>query len=138
MNQMSLPAPSEPILEIKDLKTYIFLAKSTVRAVDGVNLALGRKTTLGLVGESGCGKGVMAMSIMRLIQSPPSKIVDGAILLHDKKTGRAVDIARLAQRQAENAQTPLSGGQKDTCCGKNGPVLIYESLAAIERRWQPR
>jgi ABC-type dipeptide/oligopeptide/nickel transport system ATPase component len=60
-----------PILEIKDLKTYFFLERSTVRALDGVNLSLPRKTTLGLVGESGCGKSVMAMSVMRLIQSPP-------------------------------------------------------------------
>src|SRR5512145_694544 len=93
--------PTAPILEIKNLKTYFFLEKCTVRALDGIDLALPRKTTLGLVGESGCGKSVMAMSIMRLIQSPPGKIVEGQINLHRKKTGQVVDIASLDARGAE-------------------------------------
>ncbi len=86
------------ILEIKDLKTYFFLDNGTVRAVDGVDLTLDRNKTLGLVGESGCGKSVTAMSIMRLIQSPPGKIVEGEILFH--KNG-GVDIARLDPRGSE-------------------------------------
>lgn len=87
---------SPPILEIKNLKTYFYLEKYTVRAVDGVDLTLPRKSTLGIVGESGCGKSVMAMSVMRLIQSPPGKIVDGQILLQRTK-GKAgiVDITKL-------------------------------------------
>ena len=56
------------ILEIKNLKTYFFMERATVRAVDGVSLNLHRNTTLGLVGESGCGKSVLARSVMRLIQ----------------------------------------------------------------------
>ena len=84
MSQASL-TPTGPILEIKNLKTYFFLEKSTVRALDGVNLTLPRKSTLGLVGESGCGKSIMAMSVMRLIQSPPAKIVEGQINLHREK-----------------------------------------------------
>jgi ABC-type dipeptide/oligopeptide/nickel transport system ATPase component len=59
------------ILNIKNLKTYFFLDNGTVRAVDGVDLELDRNVTLGLVGESGCGKSVTAMSVMQLIQSPP-------------------------------------------------------------------
>jgi peptide/nickel transport system ATP-binding protein len=90
-----------PILEIKNLKTYFFLERSTVRALDGVNLTLPRKSTLGLVGESGCGKSVMAMSVTRLIQSPPGKIVDGQINLHRKETGEIIDIAQLDPRGAE-------------------------------------
>ena len=92
---------SDPILEIRDLKTYFFLEKSTVRALDGVNLALPRKSTLGLVGESGCGKSIMAMSVMRLIQSPPGRIVEGEINLHRKKTGEIIDIAQLDPRGQE-------------------------------------
>ena len=92
---------TSPILEIKNLKTYFFLEKSTVRALDGVNLILNRKTTLGLVGESGCGKSIMAMSVMRLIQSPPGKIVDGQINLHRKDSQEVIDIARLNPRGAE-------------------------------------
>ena len=86
---------SQPILEINNLKTYFFLEDSILRALDGVNLSLARKSTLGLVGESGCGKSVMAMSIMRLIQSPPGKIVDGEINLRRENTGEVVDIAKL-------------------------------------------
>ncbi len=101
--------PTTPILEIKNLKTYFFLEKSTVRALDGVDLSLPRKRTLGLVGESGCGKSVMAMSVMRLIQSPPGKIVDGQILLHRKKTGKIVDIAKLDARGPE--MRSIRGGE---------------------------
>jgi oligopeptide transport system ATP-binding protein len=100
MRQASIK-PAIPILEIKNLKTHFFLEKSTVHALDGVNLSLPRKTTLGLVGESGCGKSVMAMSVMRLIQSPPGKIVDGQINLHRKDTGEVIDIAQLDARGVE-------------------------------------
>ncbi|UCC63774.1 MAG: hypothetical protein JSV36_01570, partial [Anaerolineae bacterium] len=58
------------ILDIQNLKTYFFLDNGIVRAVDSVDLKLDRNTTLGLVGESGCGKSVTAMSVMQLIQSP--------------------------------------------------------------------
>ncbi len=84
----------ETILEIVNLKTYFFLEGGTVRAVDGVDLSLQRKHTLGVVGESGCGKSITAMSVMRLIQSPPGKIVDGQIKLYTKE-GEGVDIATL-------------------------------------------
>ena len=102
------PAVVSPILEISNLKTYFFLEKSTVRALDGVDITLPRKSTLGLVGESGCGKSVMAMSIMRLIQSPPGKIVEGQILYRNK-TGKCVDIARLDARGAEMRR--IRGGE---------------------------
>ena len=86
------------VLDIKQLKTYFFLDSGTVRAVDGVDISLDRNTTLGLVGESGCGKSVTAMSIMRLIQSPPGRIVEGEILFHHNG---GVDIATLDPRGLE-------------------------------------
>jgi len=86
------------VLDIKNLKTYFFLDSGTVRAVDGVDIALDRNTTLGLVGESGCGKSVTAMSVMRLIQSPPGRIVEGEILFHHNG---GVDIATLDPRGSE-------------------------------------
>ncbi len=89
------------ILEIENLKTYFFLEKGTVRAVDGVDLQLDRKTTLGLVGESGCGKSVTAMSVMQLIQSPPGKIVEGEIWLYRNRDGQGVNIVELDPRGAE-------------------------------------
>lgn len=108
---MSVPPaiPEAPILEIKNLKTYFFLERSTVRALDGVNITLPRKSTLGLVGESGCGKSVMAMSVMRLIQSPPGKIVSGEINLHRKDTNEIIDIAKLNPRGAEMRE--IRGGE---------------------------
>ncbi len=79
----------QTILEINNLKTYFFLETGTVRAVDGVDLKLDRDTTLGLVGESGCGKSITAMSIMQLFQSPPGRIVDGEIWLHRQEARRS-------------------------------------------------
>jgi peptide/nickel transport system ATP-binding protein/oligopeptide transport system ATP-binding protein len=102
MTQTAMQSPkstngalTHPILEVKDLKTYFFLEGGTVRAVDGVTFSLDSRQTLGIVGESGCGKSITAMSIMRLIQSPPGKIVNGQINLHLKDTDEIVDIARL-------------------------------------------
>ncbi len=67
------------ILEIENLKTIFHTRRGTVKALDGVNLALDRGVTLGIVGESGSGKTVLALSIMRLIPQPPGRIDAGAI-----------------------------------------------------------
>ena len=71
--------PAQTILEIDDLQTHFFTAVGTVRAVDGVTYALKPGETLGVVGESGCGKSVTALSILRLVANPPGRIVGGAI-----------------------------------------------------------
>src|SRR5215472_15220658 len=74
------PRPAmAPILEIADLRTWFFTRDGVVRAVDGVSLAVAPGETLAVVGESGCGKSVTALSILRLIPSPPGRIVSGAI-----------------------------------------------------------
>jgi len=98
------------VLEIKSLRTHFMLETSTVRAVEGVSLTLGGNKTLGLVGESGCGKSVTALSIMQLIQSPPGKIVDGQILFHRQNgKGTTVDIAALDPRGAQ--MRSIRGGE---------------------------
>ena len=71
------------LLELRDLSTYFYVRKGIIKAVDGVSLRLRRKETLGIVGESGCGKSVTVLSILRLI-SPPGRIVKGEILLNGK------------------------------------------------------
>ncbi len=71
---------AERLLEVKNLKTYFFTDEGVVRAVDGVDLYIEQGETLGVVGESGCGKSVTALSIMRLIPQPPGKIVEGEII----------------------------------------------------------
>ncbi len=86
----------DPILEIKNLQTHFMLDTGTIRAVDGVNLSIGRGKTLGVIGESGCGKSVTAHSILRLTPSPPGKIVGGEILLH--RYGEIVDLVKLSQK----------------------------------------
>jgi peptide/nickel transport system ATP-binding protein len=71
------------ILEVENLQTQFFTRDGVVRAVDGVSYSLGRGETLGVVGESGCGKSVAALSILRLI-APPGRIVGGAIRFEGK------------------------------------------------------
>ncbi|MEX1023193.1 MAG: ABC transporter ATP-binding protein [Dehalococcoidia bacterium] len=72
------------LLEVTNLKTYFFTDEGVVRAVNGVSWHLDEGETLALVGESGCGKSVTAMSILRLIPNPPGRIVDGTILFEGK------------------------------------------------------
>ena len=73
---------SNNILEIRHLKTYFFTGKGVVKAVDGISFGLRKGENLCLVGESGCGKTATALSILRLIDSPPGRIVDGEIPYH--------------------------------------------------------
>ena len=70
---------SRPLLEIDNLRTHFFTAAGVVRAVDGVSYRVHGGEILGLVGESGCGKSVTALSVLRLVADPPGRIVDGAI-----------------------------------------------------------
>ena len=67
------------ILEIEDLHTYFFTEQGTVKAVNGVSYDVPKNAVVGVVGESGCGKSVTSMSVMRLIQGPAGQIVDGSI-----------------------------------------------------------
>ncbi|HYC38061.1 MAG TPA: ABC transporter ATP-binding protein [Usitatibacter sp.] len=78
MAAMPAPAPA-PLLEVEDLKTHFFTRDGVVRAVDGVSFAIQPGETLALVGESGCGKSVTSLSILRLIASPPGRTVGGSI-----------------------------------------------------------
>jgi peptide/nickel transport system ATP-binding protein len=71
---------AEPLLEIRGLKTHFATDDGMVQAVDGVDLVIGRGETLGVVGESGCGKTVTALSVLKLIAMPPGRIVAGQIL----------------------------------------------------------
>jgi oligopeptide transport system ATP-binding protein len=75
---------SEKLVEIRNLKTHFYTDDGISPAVDGVNLFIKRGETLGVVGESGCGKSVTSLSVMRLIPNPPGKIVDGEILFEGR------------------------------------------------------
>ena len=73
-------AEDPPLLQVEDLKVYFDTDEGVVRAVDGVAISISRGETLGVVGESGCGKSVMALSTMRLVPIPPGRMVGGRIL----------------------------------------------------------
>ena len=94
----------DSLLEIKNLMTHFHLQEGIVRAVDGVSFDVRRGQTLGIIGESGCGKSVTAHSILRLVPSPPGNIVNGEILLYRGESGEnsgPVDLAQLDPRGAE-------------------------------------
>jgi len=74
----------ECVLDVQALKAYFHTSLGTVKAVDGVDLTIDKKEAVGLVGESGCGKTMTAFSIMRLVPSPPGKIVGGKILFQGR------------------------------------------------------
>ena len=73
--------PEDPVLSVRELKTYFFTRKGVVKAVDGVSFDLHKKEALGIVGESGSGKSITCFSIMRLVPDPPGRIVSGEVLL---------------------------------------------------------
>src|SRR4029077_16707050 len=77
-SQPEVAAPPA-VLEIEDLKTYFFTPAGVVKAVDGVSYAVRGGETLGVVGESGCGKSVTALSVLRLVANPPGRIVGGSV-----------------------------------------------------------
>jgi oligopeptide/dipeptide ABC transporter ATP-binding protein len=89
------------VLDVKDLRTYFTTKWGTVKAVDGVSYFVRRGETLGIVGESGSGKSVTALSIMRLIPSPPGHIVGGEVTLNGR------DILQLSERE----MTKVRGGE---------------------------
>jgi oligopeptide transport system ATP-binding protein len=73
------PPPADVLLDVRDLRTYFSVMDGTVPAVDGISFQLKRGDTLGLVGESGCGKSVTALTIMQLLDIPPAQIASGEI-----------------------------------------------------------
>ena len=75
---------SKQILKVKNLRTYFYTLEGVVKAVDDVSLSLGFNETLGIVGESGSGKTVFVLSILKLIQEPPGKILEGEVIFNGK------------------------------------------------------
>ena len=84
------------ILEIDNLHSYFFTEQGVVKAVNGVSFDIPKNKTVGIVGESGCGKSVTSMSVMRLLQGPTGQIVDGEIRFHAKE--KIFDIAKMPMR----------------------------------------
>ncbi len=91
---------SGSLLEVRDLKTYFFTDEGIVKAVDGVNIDLAPGQTLGVVGESGCGKSITAQSILR-IEPTPGKVVGGQILWQRQDSDAKTDLVQLDQDGSE-------------------------------------
>lgn len=85
----------ENIIEFDNLQSYFYTDSGTVKAVDGVSFNIPKGKTIGVVGESGCGKSVTSLSIMRLLQGPQGQIAGGAIRYNQENLGRVVDITKL-------------------------------------------
>jgi oligopeptide/dipeptide ABC transporter ATP-binding protein len=114
--------PADTVLEIENLRTYFFTAGGVVRAVDGVSYAVRSGETLGVVGESGCGKSVTALSVLRLVANPPGRIVDGAIRLagknlldlseHEMEAIRGNDISMIFQEPMTSLNPLMTVGRQ--------------------------
>ena len=119
------------VLEVKNLKTYFFTEEGVVKAVDDVSFTVEQGKTLGLVGESGCGKSVTAMSIARLV-SPPGKIVGGQILLNGRDL---LSLSEKEMRRTRGAQVSMIFQEPMTALN---PVLevgyqVAEAVLAHEK-----
>src|SRR6266850_7123975 len=102
----------EALLAVEDLRTHFFTDDGVVKAVDGVSYSSGRGKVLGVVGESGCGKSVTALSIMRLI-SPPGRIASGRILFEGR------DLLALTEREMR------------TIRGNNISMIFQEPMTSL-------
>lgn len=94
-----IPMRTDPLVEIRDLQTHFFTDDGVVKAVDGVDLDVYANRTLCILGESGCGKSIMARSILRIVDAP-GRIVNGSIIYRNAE-GRTVDLAKVRHGSRE-------------------------------------
>jgi peptide/nickel transport system ATP-binding protein len=124
---------AEPLLAVKDLRTYFALRHGTVKAVDGIGFTLAPRETLAIVGESGCGKSITALSLMRLVPDPPGRIVAGSVKLDgvdllalDDESMRSVrgkDIAMIFQEPMTSLNPVLTIGSQIA-----EAILLHEKI----------
>src|SRR5919108_2903314 len=119
----------EPLLEIRGLKTHFATDDGIVQAVDGVDLTIHRGETLGVVGESGCGKTVTALSVLKLIPMPPGRIVSGQILW------RGRDLVPLPVEEMDYIRTKeIAIVFQEPMTSLNPVYTIGEQIAEVVRR----
>ena len=127
------------LLEIKELQTHFFVRGYTAKALDNVSLSIRSGQTLGLVGESGCGKSVTAHSIMRLIPDPPGKIVGGEILFEGQDL---LKVSKAAMRKIRGNQISMIFQEPMTSLNPVFPVgdqvseviRLHQGLSRAETR----
>jgi len=123
----------EPLLKVQNLTTYFHTDNGIARAVDGVSFEINRGETLGLVGESGCGKSVASLSIMRLVPSPSGKIEDGVILFDENSL---LDLSETDMRRVRGNeiamifQEPMTSLNPVFTCGYqiDEAVILHQDL----------
>jgi oligopeptide/dipeptide ABC transporter ATP-binding protein len=112
------------LVEVKDLQTYFFLHEGTVRAVDGVSFNIYEGRSLGVIGESGCGKSVTAQSMMRIVPSPPGREVGGTIQMFLHENGGSAEVVNVLKLQA--------GGEKMRAIrGKQIGMIFQEPMTSL-------
>ena len=117
---------SEKLLEIKDLTIHYVTSEGTYRAVNDVSLSIGKKETLGLVGETGAGKTSTALSILRLIPDPPGKIMSGEILYEDK------DILKMKDSELHSLRgNAVSMIFQDPMTSLNPIIRVVDQIAEV-------
>ena len=90
---------TDNIIDLDNLKTYFYTDAGTVKAVDGVSFDIPKGKTIGVVGESGCGKSVTSLSIMRLLQGPQGQIAGGKIRYN--QDNRAIDLTKISNKEMQ-------------------------------------
>jgi peptide/nickel transport system ATP-binding protein/oligopeptide transport system ATP-binding protein len=126
----------DPILQVRDLQTYFFSDAGVVRAVDGVSFDVQAGETLAIVGESGSGKSVTALSILRLVQQPPGRIVGGSVRFRGRELVTATPREMRTIRGKEISmifQEPMTSLNPVYTCGEQ----IVETLVLHERLGRP-
>ncbi len=133
------PARPETVLEIKDLQTHLTLRSGIARAVNGFSAVLRKGETLGLVGESGCGKSMTALSILRLVPDPPGKIVGGEILFQgrnilelsdaDMRRIRGNDISMIFQEPMTSLNPVMTIGRQIS-----ETIMLHQGRSPAEAR----
>ena len=118
-----------PLLEVRDLQTHFFTREGVVRAVDGVSFSVDRGRTLGIVGESGCGKSVTALSIMGLVPVPPARIIGGKVLFEGR------DLTTMSERQLSDVRgDEIAMVFQDPMTSLNPTLTIGTQLIETVRR----
>ncbi|MFJ7665498.1 ABC transporter ATP-binding protein [Lysinibacillus sp. NPDC097195] len=121
----------DTVLEVKNLQTYFYSSEGVAKAVDGVSFTLHKGETLGIVGESGCGKSMTSLSLLRLVPSPPGKIINGEILLNN------TDLLKLSEEELRKIRgNKISMIFQEPMTSLNPVLTVGEQIAETIRLHQ--
>ena len=130
---------AEPLLKVSGLRTHFYTEEGVVKAVDGVDFEIPRGGILGIVGESGCGKSITSLSIMRLVAQPQGKIIDGQILFNGedllKKSDEEMRKIR-GNRIALISQDPMTSLNPVLTIGDQimEAIILHQNVSKAEAR----